>query len=67
MLLFLLLAAVLAFFEIRTLRRESRPARAYAVYAVLMAAALALALVFFLAPAFTLTGWLPPLDPPYGT
>lgn len=66
MFLFVLFAAVLAFFELRALRRAGGPARAYVVYAVLMAAALALAAAFYLSPVFSLTGWLPHLAPPYG-
>ena len=66
MLLFLLLAVILGIFELRAQQRAGGPARAYVVYAVLMAAAVALAAAFYMSASFTLTGWLPHLDPPYG-
>ena len=64
MLMFILLAAGLSFFELRVLKREAWPARAFVLYALLLVLALATATAFFLSPSFSLTGWLPPLNPP---
>ena len=64
MVMFVILAAGLGFFEMRLLKREAWPARAFVLYAVLLALALTLAAAFYLSPSFSLTGWLPHVNPP---
>jgi len=64
--MFIVLAAGLGFFEIRNMKRDGSPARAYVIYAALLTFALALAGLFFLSEAFSLTDWLPEVNPPYG-